>query len=231
MKIQDKLETFIKTNDILDKKLVNSIHLKDIKVYSDTNNLKEIIFEEGISQNSGKQYRHSIKSFIGAYTYINYDGYIRGRVFIGRYCSIGRRVSIGADNHNANNVSTSRFLCNDIQNPKLTIIENDVWIGDGAIILEGVRISNGAIIGANSVVTKDVPAYAVVVGAPAKIVKYRFSSEILEKIIKTDYFNFPKEELLKLPMDSVMDFLKTFENHHLCSNANYESYYTQSEKC
>jgi acetyltransferase-like isoleucine patch superfamily enzyme len=225
MTIQQKLENFIHSHNDLCAKSVNSVHLKDIEIYSDPNNLKEIIFEKGISQNSGKQYRNSIKSFIGAYTYINYGGYIRGRVFIGRYCSIGRRVSIGADNHNANIFGMSKFLCNynTIDN-KLTIIENDVWIGDGAIILEDVRISTGAIIGANSVITKDVPAYTVVAGAPAKFIKYRFPVNLSERILKTDYFNLPREELLKLPMDNVSNFLELLENDKKFPTADYESY-------
>ena len=76
MTIQEKLDNFICSRDIPERKLISSIQLKDIEIYCNTNNLKELIFEKGVSQNSGKQYRKNIKSFIGAYTYINYSGYI-----------------------------------------------------------------------------------------------------------------------------------------------------------
>ena len=66
-------------------------------------------------------------------------------------------------------------------------IGNDVWIGYGAIIMSGVHINQGAVIAAGAVVTKDIPAYAIVGGVPAKVIKYRFDSEIIQELLKKDF--------------------------------------------
>ena len=67
------------------------------------------------------------------------------------------------------------------------IVDDDVWIGYGATILSGVHIGQGAVIAAGAVVTKDVPPYAIVGGVPAKVIKYRFSPEIIQQLMKLDY--------------------------------------------
>ena len=69
------------------------------------------------------------------------------------------------------------------------IVGNDVWIGARAIIMDGVKINNGAIVAANSVVTKDVPAYAIVGGVPAKILKYRFNEKKIETLLNTEWWD------------------------------------------
>jgi len=75
-------------------------------------------------------------------------------------------------------------------------IGNDVWVGRNAIITPSVsRIGNGAVIGAGAVVTKDVPDYAVVVGNPAQIIKYRFSEQKIKKLLDTKWWNKSIEEL------------------------------------
>ena len=74
-----------------------------------------------------------------------------------------------------------------------TVIEDDAWIGHGAILMSGVRIGRGAIVAAGSVVTKDVPRYAIVGGVPAKVIRYRFNEEqqrehdrVLDELIKSE---------------------------------------------
>lgn len=67
------------------------------------------------------------------------------------------------------------------ENPR-TLIGHDVWIGSGALILDGKVIGNGAIVGARAVVTRDVPPYAIVVGAPAKVIRYRFEPDVIEAL-------------------------------------------------
>ena len=77
------------------------------------------------------------------------------------------------------------------------IVDDDVWIGYGATIMSGVHIGQGAVIAAGAVVTKDVPPYAIVGGVPAKVIKYRFSPEIIEKLMKIDYSKLDKETVEK----------------------------------
>ena len=86
---------------------------------------------------------------------------------------------------------------NYIANTKQIIIGNDVWIGRGATIMSGVRIGNGAVIGAESVVTKNVPAYAIAVGNPARVAKYRFDPETIKKLQAIRWWNWTPEKIVE----------------------------------
>ncbi len=165
-----------------------------------------------------------VTTFFGAYSYINDGGIVRANVFIGRYCSIGRRVSIGATNHIVSDLSTHHEIVRGfgrpytevemdvLQIPKkkagITIIGNDVWIGDGAIVIEGVSVGTGAVIAANAVVTKDVPPYAIVGGVPARLIRFRFPDEIISRILATEWWEFPIELVNTLPVKNVLDLLE-----------------------
>ncbi|MBN2730379.1 MAG: CatB-related O-acetyltransferase [Bacteroidales bacterium] len=78
-----------------------------------------------------------------------------------------------------------------IQEHKQTIIGNDVWIGVDALIMDGIRIGNGAIIGAKALVVKDVPAYAIVGGIPAHIIRYRFDENTIKLLEETQWWSLP----------------------------------------
>ncbi len=116
---------------------------------------------------------HSGKDIgIGDYSGIGINASLSGHITLGDYVMMGRDVVIMTRNH--------EFLRTDIpmvkqgfREERPVVISNDVWIGDRVIILGGVHIGEGAIIGAGSVVTKNVPPYAVVAGIPAKIIKMR----------------------------------------------------------
>lgn len=127
---------------------------------------------------------------IGMESYIGKNCYLT-KVRIGNYCSIANNISIGQGEHDIDSISTSSLFY-DNSYDDLTkddcIIGNDVWIGVDAIVLRGVRIGNGVVVGANSVVTKDVPDFAVVVGSPAKVIKYRFNKEKQEKILGSKWW-------------------------------------------
>ncbi|MBR1807885.1 MAG: CatB-related O-acetyltransferase [Paludibacteraceae bacterium] len=127
---------------------------------------------------------------------------------IGSYCSISYGVTIGPPEHKYNRISTHPFIYDskfglagedqNIRNEKFANtleIGNDVWIGCNSTILRGIKIGDGAIIGANAVVTKDVPPYAIVAGVPAKVIKYRFSKEIVTKLLEMKWWKWEDEKI------------------------------------
>lgn len=117
------------------------------------------------------------------------------KLSIGSYCSIGQNVYFLLDaGHELAYLSTFPFktaLFHHHNEEAISkgdvLIDDDVWIGFGATILSGVHIGQGAVVAAGSVVTKDVPPYAIVGGVPAKVIKYRFSHEIVDELLKIDY--------------------------------------------
>lgn len=126
-----------------------------------------IIECSGVIRNLGDQLT------IGNYVGISQGAIIlvRGKITIGSYTIMGPNVSIFSENHNFSN--TEEYIVNQGETRKGTHIGTDVWIGARSIILAGVHIGSHSIIAAGSVVTKDVPEYAVVGGTPAKILKMR----------------------------------------------------------
>lgn len=140
-------------------------------------------------------------SQIAPFTYIGNNCIIQNTT-IRKFCSIANDVLIGLGKHPTDNFSTSPLFYR-VNNPlKVKLVNsnsefkeylpveigNDVWIGARAIILDGVSIGQGAIIAANSVVSKDVPPYSIVGGIPAKIIKYRFSDEKINKLLSSDWW-------------------------------------------
>jgi virginiamycin A acetyltransferase len=131
-------------------------------------------------------------------------------IHLGKYNSIGRDCNFFLHaNHRIDWITTSSQLWGpvtpevsnlhmDMGHPTCKgniIIENDVWIGAKSTIMSGVKISNGAVIGSCSVVTKDVPPYAIVVGNPAKIVKYRFTEEQIQSLLKISWWDWNENKI------------------------------------
>ena len=170
-------------------------------------------------------------AFVGAFSYLNDGGYLKDAVFIGRYCSIGRRVSIGAAMHRIDGLSSSPALRGATAEPyaaqeverlfgkrparraPMTIVENDVWIGDGAVLLPGVRVATGAVVAANAVVTHDVGPYEVVGGVHARCLRHRFPPDVVDALLASRWWNAPHEWLQSLPTGHVLRFLEAFGGH------------------
>ena len=151
-----------------------------------------------------------VASSIGKGSYIGSSCHF-SRVSIGRYCSIGSRINVIVGNHPTRDwVSThpAFFSCQKqagftyVDKPRLEEIRyccksknyyvsigNDVWIGDGTSILGGVNIGDGAIIGAHTLVTKDVEPYTIVGGVPAKLIRERFSKQEVQTLLKFQWWN------------------------------------------
>lgn len=123
---------------------------------------------------------------------------------IGKYCSISWFTTVGAVNHHFDTVTTHafpvrrRFGLTDTEGSmpeKLTRVGNDVWIGCNVVVLPGVTIGNGAVVAAGSIVTKDVPPYAIVAGTPAKVLRYRWDEKTVERVSKLEWWDWDDEKI------------------------------------
>lgn len=114
----------------------------------------------------------SSKVELGNNSDIGFAARIQGKCVIGDNVMMGPEVMIWTTNHNTSDLSVP-MMYQGIEEEQPVRIGNDCWIGSRAIILPGIKIGNGVIIGAGAVVSRDIPDYAVAVGNPAKVVKYR----------------------------------------------------------
>lgn len=129
------------------------------------------------------------------------------RLAIGRFVQIahGVRFITSSANHPMKGISTYPFAVFDPQTMHRyaeevashgdTVVGNDVWLGYGALVLPGVTIEDGAIVGAGAVVNRDVPAYAIVAGNPADVVRMRFAPEIVRSLLDLAWWNWPIERI------------------------------------
>ena len=134
------------------------------------------------------------------------------RLVIGKYCSIacGAKFLLNSANHTLRSLSTYPFpifyeawgtpvseVSSAWDNRGDIVIGNDVWIGYEAVIMSGVTIGDGAIIGARSVVTKDIPPYTIVGGVPARQIRRRFSEETIAALLELKWWNWPREKIAR----------------------------------
>lgn len=146
-------------------------------------------------------------SKIGSYSYLA-KGSSLVYAEIGKFCSIGHGSNIGLGHHTLDKLSTSPIFTEkhngtghswtnqSTEYPyKKVIIENDVWIGSRVMVMGGVRIENGAVVAAGSIVTKDIPPYAVVAGVPAKIIKFRFDEKTIKYLLQIKWWDYPDNKL------------------------------------
>ncbi|RME32826.1 MAG: antibiotic acetyltransferase [Deltaproteobacteria bacterium] len=126
-----------------------------------------------------------------------------GKLLIGKYCAIGDGVRFITSNHNLRSVAIQYALQRQIGLPP-AVAENmhisvghDVWIGDGAILLPGISVGSGSVIGAGSVVTKDVDPYTVVAGNPARVIRKRAPDDLADYLLRLAWWDWPKERILE----------------------------------
>lgn len=154
---------------------------------------------------------------MGAFSYSASE--LARNTVVGRYCSIGANVSIMGYQHpldrfttstvtysNAEFSSNNKFIVeNPIENGLPIIIKNDVWIGANVVLKPGITIGNGAVIACNSVVTKNVPDYAIIGGVPASRIKLRFKPETISSLLSLQWWDYDFREFSSIPVDENID--------------------------
>src|SRR5262245_26878213 len=149
------------------------------------------------------------ESTMGDYSYVvNDSSIIYSR--IGKFCSIAAKTRLNPGNHPLDRVALHHFSYRsqsyqlgeeddqsffDWRRSHEVVLEDDVWIGHGVTVLPGVRIGTGAAVGAGAVVSKDVPSFAVVVGVPAKVIRFRFPEKIQNALLELAWWNWTHEQL------------------------------------
>lgn len=194
------------TNRILEKlthHVFQKLSNKFEKSINDQKNYKSYISRKA------KVYEKSKITFsvIQNYTYIAQNAIINNTL-IGKFCSIGPNLLCGWGIHPTNGISTAPMFYSTLKQNGITLskedkieelkpitIGNDVFIGMNVTILDGVTIGDGAIIGAGAVVNKDIPPYAIAVGNPIRIVKYRFEENVVKELLELKWWNLPEENL------------------------------------
>lgn len=165
---------------------------------------------------------------VGAYSYA--QSYLHPDLKIGRYCSIASGLEVMAAEHPIKRFTTSpitylprwvdharsefsgdwqvRTFEQDLPAP---VIGNDVWIGQQVLLKGGIVIGDGAVIAAKAVVTKDVPAYAIVGGVPAKVIRYRFSERQIGRLLGLRWWRFNYPDLPQEDWDDIDAFLDALQ--------------------
>ena len=187
----------------------------------------ELLIEEGVRLGDVEVTARHVQ--IGAHTYIRSGSNLSLVSSIGRFCSVGSDVFIGQEKntHPTDWLSTHPFQYTgsplSYRAPTaLAVIGHDVWIGHSATIMEGVTVGTGAIVGTGAMVTKDVPPYAVVVGVPAKVVKYRYPPEVAERLLASEWWKRSIEELHQLPLHDPEACLQILENASQTALSNFK---------
>lgn len=162
-------------------------------------------------------------TFINDCTYIAVNTKVANST-LGKFCSIGPNCLIGPGRHPSSTfVSTHPSFYSTLYQNNFSfvkqkkfeeflpiVIGHDVWIGANSVVMDGIKIGNGCIIGANSIVTKDVPDYAIVGGVPAKIIRYRFNQDIIQKLQKIQWWDWSLNKIKQEAhfFDNIENFLK-----------------------
>lgn len=148
---------------------------------------------------------------------------------IGKFCNVAAMVRIGPTNHPIERPTLHHFTYRRVmfgladtddmeffakRDSRITYIGHDTWIGHGAIIMPGVKIGNGAVVGSGAVVTKDVEAYSIVVGVPAKEIKKRFSADVVKKLEEIKWWHWSFDKIKENFNDFLLDIDSFVEKHY-----------------
>lgn len=172
------------------------------------NDLVDYSTKSTLSQKSKINSPYNIQNVeLDDFSYLDRNSFISNTT-IGKYCSIGPNFLCGWGIHPTNGLSTAPMFystkkqngktisaTDKIEERKQILIGNDVFIGANVTILDGVSIGDGAIIGAGAVVSKDIPPYAIAVGNPIKVIKYRFTELQIEALLRIKWWNFTEDKL------------------------------------
>ncbi|WP_339930368.1 CatB-related O-acetyltransferase [Yoonia sp. 208BN28-4] len=163
---------------------------------------------------------------VGHFTFINTRTTLHTGTKMGRFCSIGKNIEIGPFDHPMERLSTSpvsynahlhfpdeqdQFIKNKPKRKPGAVIGHDVWIGTNAMILRGVTIGTGAVVGAGSIVTRDVAPYAIVAGTPAKEIRKRFDDKTIKRLMASKWWEQPVSVLGKLDFADIEACLDALE--------------------
>ena len=163
---------------------------------------------------------------LGDYSYTGQFCFVQNAV-IGKFSNIAAMVRIGPTDHPYNRPSLHHFTYrkkmfgfgeNDHEffsqrENRTAYIGHDTWIGHGALIQPEVKIGDGAIIGSGAIVTKDIPPYAIAVGVPAKVIKYRFPPDVIEALQRIKWWDWPYEKIKENIADFHLDITQFIEKH------------------
>lgn len=209
--------------DIFNKK---NIYISNLQKFS-----KNINFpENAVVESYACFYKGDNVFSMGAFSYCFSSQFPAHLMKVGRYCSIAEGLKMLGHHHPINwlTTSTSIYAPSPQVNPRvfeknfelykfpnrnygMVTIGNDVWIGSDVLMKGGINIGTGAVILAGSVVVKDVPPYAIIGGNPAKIIRFRFDENTIEKLLATQWWEYNIYDFSKLDLSNPLDFLEKFD--------------------
>lgn len=191
------------------KKLIRVILHYPLRLFNKIS-LRATVIDSKVDKTAVIEHHANVRySSVDRYTYVS----ARSSLIyaeVGAFCSVAAGVSVGGGAHKLDSVSTSpaffsgknilrkNFGKEKFEPFKTTVIGNDVWIGNRAMVLQGVKIGDGVVIGAGSVVTKDVSPYTIVAGNPAREIRKRFDDDTIERLLKSEWWKLDKGALESL---------------------------------